>query len=140
MDGGIAMSRSAARLVTAVALLVGLLGMHGLSSHDAMTGPPASTIAAAPLPMGQEHTPAGAAAMQVQGVATATPVLQGVALAMSHRLCLAALLGSTVLLVLALLRCGRPRSPAAQELPRIPPLTWQLRRPPDLAGLCVSLT
>jgi hypothetical protein len=140
------MGRTSARLLTAFVLVLGLLGMHGLSSsHDGMPGMPAMTGgAAAALVMTTDHALAAVPAV-VQALPRATAVghaaMADAGRAMTHPWCIAVLLGSLLLLVLTLLRLRPPawHPPVRTSRGTLPAV--RALRPPDLvAGLCVSRT
>ena len=122
-------SRGSRLVLCALALVLGLLGMHGLASeHAAMPGmPPAHGVTAAAVPLHSvlapapaDHAPGGMAG-----------------------LCLAVLGGGMVVLLALSAAVGRAggrdvvsRSRAARAPGRL-----ALLRPPDpVAGLCVSRT
>lgn len=134
------MRRTSARLLTALALLVGLLGMHALtSSHADMTG--SSGMDVAPMSVIVAEPTASLWSDPGDGNRLLSGVLDAPLASMIHPWCVAVLLTSVVLLPLTLLgrRSLRPRTPNVTWRPSL--ASPRALRPPDLvAGLCVSRT
>lgn len=153
--------------LTVFVLLAGLLGMHGLSNHDGMTGMSAapamvrSTSAIAMDHSSVEHQSAVSAESSRASVGRDSPTASRAAMpaaagqvvavlaesgaggAMTHPLCVA-ILSATALLLLLALRRTRHRRQSAPRPARAPAVLSLLLRPPSrpdlVAGLCVSRT
>lgn len=129
-------------MLTVVALLVGLLGMHGLAGHHTMTRSAMTSSAMTSSAVTSSGiTPAARSGTTVDRFGVVTPPNGGWTGGVGSA-CLA-VLGTALLLTLARVRRRPPRVPdgrSASPVP-FPAGVRQVGVPPDLvAGLCVSRT